>query len=82
MNKYFDTLDMTLYNYAHKPPRSIRAAMRKQLDIQHDVVGGWRYIVDLWKKDREEGYKWGGNTPKPVVHPDVFKRIRCLLITK
>ena len=75
MNKYFDTLDITLYSYAHKPPRSIRAAMRKQLKDRHDVVGGWRYIIDIWKDSREDGYKIESNTPKPVVHPNVFKNI-------
>ena len=75
MDKYFSTLDYALYNNAHKPLHSIRAAMRRQLKDRHDVVGGWRYIVDLWKDSREDGYRMESKTPKPVVHPNVFRRI-------
>lgn len=75
MDKYFSTLDYALYNNAHKPLRSIRAAMRKQLKDRHDVVGGWRYIVDIWKQDRIFGYDFNSSTPKPIVHPDTFRRI-------
>ena len=75
MDKYFSTLDYALYNNAHKPLRSIRAAMRKQLKDKHDVVGGWRYIIDIWKKDRIQGYWIDSPGPKPVVHPDLFRKI-------
>ena len=75
MDKYFSTLDYALYSNAHKPLRSIRAAMRKQLKDKHDVVGGWRYIIDLWKQDRIYGYDFNSSIPKPVVHPDTFRRI-------
>ena len=50
MEKYFSTLDSILYTYAHLPLRTIRKKMREALKDRHDVVGGWRYIVDIWKE--------------------------------
>ena len=75
MENYFNTLDNVLYTYAHKPVRTIRKKMREALKDRHDVVGGWRYLVDIWKKDRIHGYDWGSSTPKPIIHPDLFRRI-------
>ena len=75
MEKYFTLLDVVLDVYAHKPARTIRSKMRKHLKEQYDVVGGWRYIIDLWKQDREQGYMFDSRVKKPVVHPDVFRKI-------
>tara|TARA_R100000654_G_scaffold74006_1_gene107635 strand:- start:230 stop:457 length:228 start_codon:yes stop_codon:yes gene_type:complete len=75
MEKYFVLLDTVLDVYAHKPARTIRGKMRKHLKEQHDVVGGWRYIIDLWKQDRVKGYEFNNYVKKPVIHPKKFERI-------
>jgi len=75
MEKYFNTLDSILFTYAHLPLRTIRKKMREALKDRHDVVGGWRYIIDLWKQDRIYGYDFNSSIPKPIVHPDTFRRI-------
>ncbi len=75
MEKYFSTLDSILYTYAHLPLRTIRKKMREALKDRHDVVGGWRYIVDIWKQDRIYGYDFNSSIAKPIVHPDTFRRI-------
>jgi hypothetical protein len=49
MDKYFETLNATMFHVKHWPPNARDKALRKALTLNHGAKSEAKYIIRIWK---------------------------------